>query len=183
VGGTETACGGDRRYSLQVSRILHERRNSAGRPQISDAMQSSISAVGARLPDMKSQGSGPLPPHIVLRPVWRADRAETAWGGASLRHSTQDASRAKHWTAAGRMGRRQPAGGDGMERSAAAAGRVRCEVHLWDRTQPEHSKAQPPPLACAAVTGLVPQACMAERSRDISAWAPFRGGGRMRLNR
>jgi len=118
-----------------------------------------------------------------MRPVWRAEWAETAWGGESLTRSTQDASRAKDWTAVGRMGRRQPAGGDGIERAAAAAGRVRCEVHLWDCTLPEHSKAQPPPLACAAVTGLVPQACMAERSRAISALALFRGGVRMHQNR
>ena len=65
MGGTETDCGGDRRYRLQVSRIFHARRNSAGRPQIGDEMQGSMSAVDARLPDTKSEGSGTLPPHIV----------------------------------------------------------------------------------------------------------------------
>ena len=65
VGGTETACGGDRCYRLQVNRILHASRNSAGRPQIRDELQGSLSAVGARLPDTKSKGSGTLPPHIV----------------------------------------------------------------------------------------------------------------------
>ena len=56
-----------------------------------------------------------------------------------------------------------------MERAVAAAGRVQCEVHLWDLTLPGHSKAQPPTLACAAEAGLVPQACTAGRPRAISA--------------
>jgi len=122
-------------------------------------------------------------PTSSMPPVCGAERAETAWGGALLTHSTQDASWAEHWTAAGRVGRGQPAGGDGMERAVAAAGCVRFEVHLWDLTLPEHIKAQPPPLACAAVTGLVPQACTAARPQAISAWAPFRRGGRMHLTR
>jgi len=106
-------------------------------------------------------------PTSSMPPVCGAERAETAWGGASLTHSTQDASRAEYWTAAGRVGRRQTSGGDGMERDMAAAGRVRCEVHLWDLTLPEHSKAQPPLLACPAVTGLAPQACTAAPPRAI----------------
>jgi len=65
VGGTRMVCGGDRRYSLHVSRILHASWNSAGRPQIRDELQGSLSALGARRPDTKSEGSGTLPPLIV----------------------------------------------------------------------------------------------------------------------